>query len=206
MHLALQSVAANYGPRHVIYDLSLDLQQGEILVVSGRNGSGKSTLLRLLCGLQQPSSGQIRYTHQERAYTPQAARHLLGWVSPDLMLYRELTASENLHFFARVRGLPWSTADSAALLDRVELAGRGHDLVSSYSSGMTQRLRYAYALQGQPLVLLLDEPTVTLDEQGMALVHRIIEQQRQHGPVVVATNDPRELALGDYVLQLQPPR
>jgi heme exporter protein A len=200
--LELIDVAADYGARRVLAGISLTLRAGETLVVAGANGSGKSTLLRLLAGLQRPTAGSIRYTLGGAHYRPDQALWLVGWVAPDLILYRELTALENLRFFADVRGLRLSDAALDALLDEVGLGGRGDDLLAAYSSGMAQRLRYAYALLHRPAVLLLDEPTVTLDERGAALVERLIARQREGGLVVIATNDPREVRHGDYVLRL----
>jgi heme exporter protein A len=202
LRLDLIDLAANYGARRVFAGVSLTLRGGETLVVAGHNGSGKSTLLRLLCGLQRPTAGHVVYHAGGARYAPDTAQPLVGWVAPDLQLYRELTALENLSFFARVRGLRRSTAELEALLEAVELGGRGGDLLAAYSSGMTQRLRYAYALLHAPPVLLLDEPTATLDERGAALVERIVGQQRERGIVVVATNDPRELRWGDHILRL----
>jgi heme exporter protein A len=202
LQLELTDLAANYGARRVFAGVSLTLRRGETLVVAGHNGSGKSTLLRLLCGLQRPTAGRIVYHAGGERYGPEAARALAGWVAPDLQLYRELTALENLEFFAQVRGLRRTRAELAALLEAVELGGRGDDLLAAYSSGMAQRLRYAYALLHAPPVLLLDEPTVTLDERGAALVERIVARQRKRGITVIATNDPRELRFGDYVLRL----
>ncbi|KPV53689.1 transcriptional regulator, partial [Kouleothrix aurantiaca] len=99
-------------------------------------------------------------------------------------------------------GLHLAPAALDALLDEVGLGGRGGDLLAAYSSGMAQRLRYAYALLHRPPVLLLDEPTVTLDERGAAVVEQIVQRQRARGITVIATNDPRELRYGDYVLRL----
>ena len=200
--LRVEGVAAGYGARSVFRDLSLELRGGETLVVSGQNGSGKSTFLRLLAGLQRPDSGRIAYESGGVSYEPREATGLIGWVAPDLMLYRELTARENLRFFADVRRLRMADAVIDALLERVGLGGRGDDRLAAYSSGMAQRLRYAYALLHSPPVLLLDEPTVTLDERGAAVVDTLISEQRRHGIVVVATNDPRELRYGDIVLRL----
>jgi heme exporter protein A len=202
LRLELIDVAADYGARRVFAGISLALRGGDTLVVAGHNGSGKSTLLRLLCGLQRPTAGQVLYHAAGARYTPDAARPLVGWVAPDLQLYRELTALENLRFFADVRGLRRTTAELEALLEAVELGGRGGDLLAAYSSGMAQRLRYAYALLHAPPILLLDEPTATLDERGAALVERIVVRQRERGITVVATNDPRELRWGDHVLRL----
>jgi heme exporter protein A len=202
LQLELIDLAANYGARRVFAGVSLKLHAGETLVVAGHNGSGKSTLLRLLCGLQQPTAGRVLFHTGSARYAPHEARALIGWVAPDLQLYRELTALENLAFFARVRGLRRTRADLEALLEAVELGGRGDDLLAAYSSGMAQRLRYAYALLHAPGVLLLDEPTVTLDERGAALFERVVARQRERGITVIATNDPRELRFGDYVLRL----
>jgi heme exporter protein A len=203
IELAVEGLSANYGARRVLSNISFSLTAGEVLVVSGHNGSGKSTLLRLLCGLQSPAAGSIHYRSGLANYPPSAARQLFGWVAPDLMLYRELSARENLRFFADLRQLRRDDAQLDALLAEVGLAGRGDDRVAAYSSGMQQRLRYAYALLHEPPVLLLDEPTVTLDEHGAAVVDQIIAAQRQHGIVVVATNDPRELRYADLLLELR---
>ena len=202
LRLELADLAVNYGTRKVLAGITLTLRGGETLVVAGPNGSGKSSLLRVLCGLQRPTSGDARYTLRGRSYRPGDAPWLVGWVAPDLQLYRELTALENLAFFARVRALRRTTAELEALLEQVGLGGRGDDLVAAYSSGMAQRLRYAYALLHAPPVLLLDEPTATLDERGAVLVERVVARQHERGITVIATNDPRELRWGDYVLRL----
>ena len=202
LRLELNDVAAGYGARRVLVGLTLTLRSGETLVVAGSNGSGKSTLLRLICGLQRPTAGTITYISGEWRARPEEARDLVGWVAPDLQLYRELTALENLEFFAQVRGLRRTRAELEALLEQIGLAGRGDDLLAAYSSGMAQRLRYAYALLHRPPVLLLDEPTVTLDEHGTALVEQVVAAQRNRGITIIATNDQRELRFGDYVLRL----
>lgn len=200
--LELRDLCARYGSRVVFQHLTLTLHAGEVLVVCGANGSGKSTLLRVLCGLQWPASGWVRYHWQGHPYAPREATQLVGWLSPDMALYRELTGRENLQFFSDVRGLRRPDDYLNQLLAMVGLSGRGDERVAGYSSGMVHRLRYAYALLHEPPVLLLDEPTVTLDERGTEMVSRVIARQRQRGIVVIATNDPREQPLGDYVLTL----
>lgn len=200
--LELQHVAVEYGARRVLAGVTIELRAGETLVVAGANGSGKSSLLRVICGLQRPAFGSVTIWAGGVAHRPAQALSLLGWVAPDLQLYRELTALENLAFFATVRGLRRSSAELEMLLERVGLGGRGGDLLAAYSSGMTQRLRYAYALLHEPPILVLDEPTVTFDERGAALVEQVIARQRERGISVIATNDPREERFGDYVLRL----
>ncbi|MBX0327079.1 ABC transporter ATP-binding protein [Oscillochloris sp. ZM17-4] len=203
--LTVEELAASYGARTVFAGVSLQVRRGEVLVVSGSNGSGKSTFLRLLAGLQQPSAGIAVYACAGRAWAPREAGPIIGWVAPDLALYRELTARENLRFFADVRRLSLGDTEIDDLLVQVGLGGRGNDRLSAYSSGMAYRLRYAYALIHRPPVLLLDEPTVTLDTRGAEVVDQVIARQRREGIVVVATNDPRELRYADLLLQLGSP-
>lgn len=202
IRLTAHDLAASYGARTVFSGVSLEICQGEVLVVSGANGSGKSTFLRLLAGLQPATAGSVMYSYAGKGWPPRDACALIGWVAPDLALYRELTARENLRFFAEVRRLRLSDAEIDALLEQLGLGGRGDDRLSAYSSGMAQRLRYAYALIHRPPVLLLDEPTVTLDVRGAEVVDQVIARQRQDGIVVVATNDPRELRYADLLLEL----
>lgn len=203
LRLELADVTLDYGARRVLSQVTLALEQGDILVIAGPNGSGKSSLLRLMCGLQRPTYGSVQLHWRGNVYRSGAMAPFIGWVAPDLHLYRDLTALENLRFFADVRGLHRTTADLEALLGMVGLGGRGADLLATYSSGMAQRLRYAYALLHRPAVLLLDEPTVTLDERGTALVEQVVARQRERGITIIATNDPREVYFGDYVLRLE---
>jgi heme exporter protein A len=202
MQLYVSQLSAGYNARIILSGISFELHRGEVLVVSGPNGSGKSTLLRILAGLQVPAGGIVYYTFGKQQFAPRDARHLVGWVAPDLSLYRELSGIENLRFFAQVRGLSVSDTALYELLELVGLGHRGNDQLAAYSSGMTQRLRYAFALLHRPPVLLLDEPTVTLDERGTAFVDRIITAQRRRGLTVIATNDPRELRYADLLLKL----
>jgi len=200
--LELQGLSKRYGRLRVFQGLTAEVRSGQVLVVAGPNGSGKSTLLRIIAGLTHPTAGQVCLFRDGRLLSPEERRRQTGLVAVDVALYGELTAWENLSFFARVRGLGLSPEEGEALLAGVGLAGRGDDLVQNYSSGMRQRLKYACALLHRPGLLLLDEPGANLDEAGRAIVEAIIARQRQNGLVVLATNDPREVAFGDVVLHL----
>ena len=195
--LILDGVSKAFGRRRICSDLSLELKPGDCLAVVGPNGSGKTTLLKLLCGLLRPDQGAIRYevagTAQERVNW---YRHV-GLVAPDLALYDELTALENLHFLSRVGGWARSEMELRSLVDEVGLAGREDDLIGTFSSGMKQRLKYAAALMKSPPLLLLDEPTANLDEAGVVVVHRIIDEHRSRGICILATNDLREAELAE---------
>jgi len=198
--LRLANLSKSFDGTKVLDSVSLRVEQGTVLSISGRNGSGKTTLLRIIAGLLRPSGGSVECGEgDEPPWQPARLRRELGYVSPDLALYESLSARENLDFFARVRGC---TRDPNELLDYVGLGGRGDEPIGSFSSGMRQRLKLAFALQASPRVLLLDEPGVTLDEAGREVVVRAVAEQRPRGVVLLASNDPEEVALGDDVLRL----
>lgn len=203
VRLQVQKVLKRYGRLRVFRDLEAEVRSGQVLVLAGRNGSGKSTLLRIIAGLARPTRGRVVFYQDDRALGNEERRRLIGLVALDVAIYGELTAWENLSFFARVRGLRLAPEEGAQLLSEVGLGGRGDDLAQTYSSGMRQRLKYACGLLHRPPFLLLDEPGAGLDEAGRTMVERLIAQQRERGLVVLATNEPREVAYGDIVLHLE---
>lgn len=204
--IEIKAVAHQFGWRHVFAPLSASVSGGQTLVISGINGAGKSTLLRIIAGLLTPTEGTVSVTIAGQKQGALSRRSAIGYVAPDLTLYRELSAAENLQFFARLRGMTLTHNDLVALLTQVGLRGRGRDLVGTYSSGMRQRLKYAFALLSQPPILLLDEPTANLDIHGVAIVEQIVAEQKQRGGIsIVATNEPRELEWGDTAARLELP-
>ena len=200
--LSAQALTQRFGPSKIFESLTFEVPKGKGLVVTGPNGSGKTTLLRILSGLLRPTKGEVRLNVDGKIISPEERLRHIGFITPELALYEELTALENLEFFARVRRLKRTKADHLTLLERVGLKERGRDLVGAFSSGMKQRLKLAFAIQHQPEVLLLDEPGSSLDEDGRAIVKGIVSDQKAHGALVVATNDERELACGEEKLAL----
>jgi heme exporter protein A len=152
--------------------------------------------------LLRPTRGRVVVSVEGKPLPLESRREWLGMVAPDLVLYPELTALENLQFFERVRGREPRAAELSALLERVGLAGRGDDLVGTFSSGMRQRLKYAFALAHRPKLLLLDEPTANLDVAGVSMVEGVIAEQRERGVLVLATNEPDEVRHGDRRIAL----
>ncbi|RMH20614.1 MAG: ABC transporter ATP-binding protein [Acidobacteria bacterium] len=187
--LAFDRLTRGYGRLMVVREASGAVAAGQVLLITGTNGSGKSTLLRCLAGLMAPQAGTIACTVAGRRLDVAARRRAIGYVAPDLGLYPELTCIENLTFFGRLRGLP--PARGAALLDRLGLPPKR--LAGALSSGMLQRLRWAWALLHRPPILLLDEPLQNLDAPGRRDVLELFEQHLERGLAVVASPDSLEL-------------
>ena len=203
--LTISDVRKQYGARRVLTGITKAVPAGMCLAVVGANGSGKSTLLKIVAGLLRPSRGVVTVRVNEVSVADAAERRrIVGYCAPDLSLYPELTGAENLAFFSDVRGEPRAAGEIERRLAAVGLAGRGADPVAAYSSGMRQRLRLAFAARGGNVpVLLLDEPSLALDSDGVALVGEMIAQQKAAGGItLLATNDAREAAWGDERLDV----
>jgi heme exporter protein A len=180
--LSFAQVRRRFGRLAVLGGVSASVAAGEVLLVTGRNGSGKSTLLRCLAGLLAPDSGTIDYSEDGAPMDAAARRRSIGLVAPDLALYGELTAAENLAFFSRLRGIGRERGDE--LLRRLELPPDRP--AAALSSGMRQRLRWAWALLHRPRLLLLDEPFQNLDAAGMAITRHLLAEHLAPSPAAGA--------------------
>ena len=188
--LTVVDLARHYGRRKALAQVSFTCQAGEIIGLLGPNGAGKSTLLNILATLISPSRGRVEYGGRTAAQGGADIRGRIGMLGHDLFLYPELTARENLVFFARLYGLPDVEAVAQASLARAGLADRGDDLVSGFSRGMRQRIALERALLHEPRLVLLDEPFTGLDQASTAaLVARLRERQQAGCILVIATHD-----------------
>jgi ABC-type multidrug transport system ATPase subunit len=179
-----RGVERRYGARRVLHDVSFELGRGETLVVTGPNGSGKTTLLRLLVGLAVPSRGTIEVALD---------RARVGFLGHEPLVYRELTALENLDLFGRLYRVPERRERIGMLLERFGLWEARGERVSAFSRGMTQRLALCRALLHEPELLVLDEPHSALDLQGAALLDQELESLVPRSTLVVATHEPERL-------------
>ena len=180
----VRAVERRYGERRVLRDVSFELPRGGALVVTGPNGAGKTTLLRLLVGLAVPSRGTIEIPLD---------RARLGFVGHEPLVYRELTALENLELFGRLYRVPERRERIGMLLERFGLWDARGERVSTFSRGMTQRLALCRALLHEPELLVLDEPHSALDTQGAALLDEELGALAGRSTLVVATHEPERL-------------
>ncbi len=176
-----------FGEQWVFRNLEFELSRGDVLCVVGSNGSGKSTLLRILARLLSPSQGTV-----ERP-------SLIGYSALDLALWPQLSAIEHLELAAELRAVP---AASEELLTHLGLGDVGSKPVGQFSTGMRARLKLALATQHAPDVLLLDEPSASLDQDGRDAVVRTVEAVQERGAVVIATNDPADRRFATHELEL----
>jgi ABC-type multidrug transport system ATPase subunit len=174
-----------YGRKRVLQGVDLVVEEGGFTVVTGPNGSGKTTLLRLLAGLTLPSRGRLAV---------EADRSQIGYLAHEPLVYRELTAMENLDLFGRLYRVPERRERIGMLLERLSLWDVRNERVSSLSRGMAQRLALCRTLLHGPSLLVLDEPFSALDEDGAKVLDRELEALAGRSAVVVATHDPGRLA------------
>ncbi len=197
-----EHITQQFNRRIIFRDISFRVSSGESLVLTGHNGSGKTTLVRIICQLIRPYRGQVRFLRDNRAIPNERIYPHIGLVGPYLQLYNNLTALENYTFFARIRGLPVDVSLFRRWMERLGLKGREMDELRTYSSGMLQRVKYVMALFHQPDILILDEPTSNLDEEGTATVYEIMQEQKKEKILILATNEPQEIRFGDREVHL----
>ena len=195
-HVAVDDVSRHFGRRRAVSRVSFTARAGAILGLLGPNGAGKSTLLTMLATLLRPTSGVIRFGSLDPRADGAGLRGRIGILGHDLFLYPELTAAENLAFFA---GL-YRRADPAAValraLDQAGLADRARDQVNSFSRGMRQRVALERALIHQPRLALLDEPFTGLDDASAAALVRRLGTLRESGTIVILATHDLDLAEG----------
>ena len=171
--------------RAVLQEVSLEVLAGKFVAVIGANGAGKSTLLKILATLMRPDSGELRLFGQPVRGDASLLRARIGLISHQSMLYRELSARENLVFFGRLYGVRQPRRRALDLLEMVGLADRADDAVKTFSRGMTQRVAIARALVHEPALLLADEPFAGLDAPSVERLQEILARLQASGKTIL---------------------
>ena len=221
LSLSLQAVTKRYARAPIFSPVTFEVGGSEIVAITGANGSGKSTLLKIIAGVTEPTKGKctwkIDQTYlanrenvrgREISSIPREIQKTLGYVSPYLELYNELTAVEHVEFVAELKGEKITKEEAineliSFGLDK-EIAASDRTM-NQYSSGMQQRVRLAMAFNSKPKILLLDEPSSNLDEEGIQTLFSKLDKYVIDGSIVIiATNDEREKNLASREIALLP--
>lgn len=202
MKLIIEKVTKNFSEKRILNNISFELSSGSSAAIVGPNGSGKTTLVKIISGLIRPSSGEIKYIENDVQVDALDYYKSIGLVGPYLELYEELSAIENLTFFSKMKRVAEAPIKIDKLMKRLNLHGREDDQVKTYSSGMRQRLKYIFALLGDPKILILDEPTSNLDSEGIEIVYEIMSEQKKNNILLIATNDQADLKYGDFQIEV----
>ena len=203
VYVEMANISRRFSGKTVFQGISGQVSPGECLALTGRNGAGKSTLLKIIAGLIRPDAGTVCFRQEDRELDAEARRRCIGWVSPEICWYRELSGRENLRFIARLRRRHEVMRELGSFLSRVGLAPDADRPVGEYSSGMVQRLRFAALLMLDAPVWLLDEPSTNLDFAGRVMVEGLLAEARQRDcTVLLATNEPEEAAYAGQIIHL----
>jgi heme exporter protein A len=196
LHIQFSDVEKRYGMRLALRGVSLEIAAGECVALVGHNGSGKTTLLKIAAQLTKPSRGKIEFSSGDGPLALEEVKSRIGMVGHNTLLYEEMTAEENLIFFAKLFGLADPAQKSRQALQPVGLAGRATDLVRTFSRGMRQRLSIARALLASPGLLLFDEAGTGLDPEGQQWLGATIRRLRDSGCTILMSTHGRNETQG----------
>jgi heme exporter protein A len=186
--IAVKKLVKRFGLKTVLRGVDFDVQPGEFVALLGPNGAGKTTFLRILASLSRPSLGEVNIAGYKLPHEAAQVRARLGVVSHLPLLYGDLTAEENLQFYARMYNLPNYELRITEVLEMVGLVARRRDLVRTFSRGMQQRLAIGRAVLHDPDVILFDEPYTGLDQDASAMLDDVLKAVAAQGRTVVMTS------------------
>lgn len=201
--LEVTQLTKYFGRRLIFSNLNFRFVDNGIYGISGPNGSGKSTLVKILAGIIGPNNGKVKHSIDGKEIIEENIHNHIGFVSPYLVLYEEFSAEENLLMFAKIRGVEYNKQRVDYLFEKFLLIKRKDDFVKTYSSGMKQRLKFIFALMHSPKLIILDEPTSNLDDEGKNSVYEIIHEEGKENIVLIASNEKNDLELCSETIFLE---
>lgn len=201
--LTLGEITKIYGRRLIFNNINYSFQSSSVYGIAGANGSGKSTLAKIICGIISPTSGKVTHKSKGKELAGDKLFNHIGFVSPYLILYDEFTALENLKIISQIRGIEFDSKRADYLLSEFNIYDRRNDYLKAYSSGMKQRMKFVFALLHKPQLILLDEPTSNLDDDGKKIVYGTIEKESKENLIIIASNESGDLALCKDKIQIE---
>lgn len=201
LDIVAEGVTKSFGNIQALRGVDLKVKKGEFVTVFGPNGAGKTTLIKLLATLTKPTSGKVIIANHDIKKEPDKVRALIGVISHDPYLYGNLSALENIGFFASLYGISQPKEKAIQVIKQVGLESRMHDLVRTFSRGMQQRLAVARAIVHNPKIFLLDEPYTGLDQHGARIFGDLLNWLKTENRTIVMTthNLPEGLEISDRV-------
>lgn len=202
--IKIKNLVKAFGHRVVLRSIDLTINEGDFVTLMGANGAGKTTLLHIIATLSKPTAGQVSINNYQLADSASELRRFIGLVSHKTLLYDNLTAEQNLRFYARMYDLPNPGPRIETVLSQVGLRARRHDPVRTYSRGMQQRLAIARAILHNPPIVLLDEPDTGLDQHAAGMLGQLLHAVdiSQRTILMTTHNLERGLSLGNRVVIL----
>ena len=198
-----ENLNKSFGRRLIFNDLQFKFDRPGVYGISGPNGSGKSTLVKIIAGIIGASKGKLIHKLDDKLIVEEKLHNHIGFVSPYLVLYEEFSTYENLNLFAEIRGIKFNKERIDYWLKKFLIYTRKDDLLKTYSSGMKQRAKFIFALMHSPQLLILDEPTSNLDDEGKNSVYELVKEEGQKNIVIIASNEKNDLELCSDVVYLE---
>lgn len=200
--LQVNSLSKIFGRRIIFDNINFNLSEKKIFGITGANGSGKSTLVKIIAGIIEPSKGKVIHKFNGEEILPEKLHSYIGFCAPYLVLYDEFSAWENLNYTSKIRGISFQKAKAELFLNQFKLFERKDDLLKTYSSGMKQRLKFIFSLIHSPKLIILDEPTSNIDDEGKESVFKIIEEESKENIIIIASNEKSDIRLCSETLNL----
>jgi heme exporter protein A len=186
--ITVHKLVKRFGLKTILRGMDFSVDAGEFVALLGPNGAGKTTFLRILASLSRPTMGSVKIAGYSLPGQASVVRSRLGVVSHLPLLYGDLTADENLRFYARMYSIANADKRISEVLDLVGLLARRRDLVRTFSRGMQQRLAIGRAVLHDPEVMLFDEPHTGLDQDACLMLDNVLKEVAARGRTVVMTS------------------
>ena len=199
MRITLNKVGKRFNKEWIIKNLSLDIPSQSSLSITGANGSGKSTLIKLISAYMEPTSGNVQYFKNEKKWPIESIPYTIGLATPYLNLIEEFSLKEHLEFHFKFRKTPLTIDE---IIKKLNFQFSIDKKIKDFSSGMKQRLKLALAIYGENQLIVLDEPTSNLDQEGIEWYRSEIQQKMGTCTIIVASNQPQEYDFIPYTINL----